>query len=261
MYPWSKNAKRRERAQIILSDNSVLKLQDKRETKLEIARTQIGWEIGRKSSAFSVPSVLAHEWELGSMTFERIFCMKPLRNVLSVSSFPEEFIKKAATALVTIHNFPVNFEKNHAFVFEEPFPSKMPKVFIHGDFSATNIFIREKDDDLVIIDWAPPTWLDINICEGRIYQDLSIFILSLFMRRPLEQDKINNPSLLAEIFLDYYRSHTKGEFSLVLLKTEFSSLLDRFLHSQRNFKQTVKIYARYRTIQKSRQFVDNLQLK
>lgn len=227
----------------------------------EAARSQVAREIGGQSGAFLVPRILACDLERGSITFERIIPMKTLRHALSTSVSQETLIKKAAIALATIHNFPVESLSQEASLLKEGTSGKAQSVFIHGDFSITNIFCGSAEDDLVIIDWAPAWWAHTNPEQQNMYQDVSIFILSLFLRRPLDQVRIMNPSLLAMAFIEHYRGQVKEKFSVEYLTTYFPGLLEGFIRYPRNFKQKLRYFSYHQSVRRARKFIETLTIR
>ena len=69
--------------EVAISDTTVHKRQNCEQTRFELVRTRLGGEIGKDTGLFDVPRIIASNLDTGSITFERISGMVPLRQALA----------------------------------------------------------------------------------------------------------------------------------------------------------------------------------
>jgi len=91
-------------AHVVFSDLAVVKYQNVERTRLELKKTELAAEIGRSTSSFWVPSVLAHDMASGSITFERMYGFSYLNVALSTLPHAERLIAQVGRALAAIHD-------------------------------------------------------------------------------------------------------------------------------------------------------------
>ncbi len=214
---------------LVFNEHTVVKYQGVERTRLELIKTQLGAEIGRTTSLFRTPAIVSHDLAAGSITFERFSGFINLKQALSASRLNARLIERVARTLAVIHN-QLSLPDDYAI----PLPDfgvevQMRPVFVHGDFSAQNIFYRAEGDELVVIDWSVTDWLtDGNGTQGPRYVDLTILLQSLFASRPFGPNPIPDPASLGRIFLEAYCQECHHEVRMDEFDRYFYALLSLF---------------------------------
>lgn len=215
---------------VVLLSDTVVKYQTAARTRIELAKTQCGAAIGRATSLFATPRIISYDTNAGSITFERLHGLCSLKQALSSSPSPRRLIERVARSLAAIHNDLVL-----AGDYAVPLPDfgvtlRARSVFVHGDFSTTNIFFAAQHDEMFVIDWSTPAWLAAGVGSvGPCYLDLGILLQSLFDSRPFGPYPIRDPAGLGRTFLDVYCAEASNEVYLEEFHRYFELLLSAFL--------------------------------
>ena len=221
-------------SRLVFHEHTVVKYQNVERTRLELMKTQLGHEIGRATSLFKTPSIVAHDAAAGSITFERMYGFGNLKQTLSSVRSPDRLIERVARSLAAIHN---QLSLPDRYVI--PLPDfgvdlQTRPVFVHGDFSTANIFYKEESDELAVIDWSPSDWLAQGLgTHGSRYVDLTILLQSVFTSRPFGLYPISDPVFLGQIFLEVYRHEIRDELRSEEFLCYFRALLALFLKNRR----------------------------
>ena len=142
---------------------------------------------------FEVPDIKFADAENYVIEFELIKDIKMLRAFFITNakfgalskekSLLYNLFNRIGKALSLIHNIGQNFDDDSKKTFPKDFfHSKFEKdlVFIHGDFTLSNILYNENSNNLYIIDWSTSPVFDFSANFGPRYWDLSFFVSSLF---------------------------------------------------------------------------------
>lgn len=230
--PVAKRLKRSSGAQLVFTDKTVVKYQSAEKMRLEIIKSKRAAAIGTDTGLFSVPRIISHDRDKGSITFERVHGLRNTREVLSEFPSSGELLVRLGKILATIHN-QLNLPADIATVLPDMgLKLNTQPVFIHGDFSIVNIFYSIDRDELVIIDWSTSHWLGNGGTVGPCYIDLGIFIQSLFTRHLFIQPVIKNLEELGILFLKSYSLETKSGFCLEEFKCYFRAILGKYLRAR-----------------------------
>jgi len=81
--PVAKRLKRSSGAQLVFTDKTVVKYQSAEKMRLEIIKSKRAAAIGTDTGLFSVPRIISHDRDKGSITFERVHGLHNTRKVLS----------------------------------------------------------------------------------------------------------------------------------------------------------------------------------
>lgn len=233
------------KVRIDLLDDRVEKRQSEGRARQEFYGTEMGRRVARQSGHFHVPQIFAAELDAGLIVFERIFGAESLRKLLPTYPNSSGLIVRAAKALAAIHNLG---EGNAESGAEE---------FSHGDYSIDNLFYDPTTDRLYIIDWALPVWQSDVKRAGR-YQDLTIFVKSLYARPVFYRNRIRHTQQLASIFFQVYSENT--DFDPSQMKVVFHNLLSQNLRYQRELVLW-RFLANYPSTLRCRRFVARLSRK
>jgi len=220
---------RRSGSLLIFEKDQVRKRQAVAHGEAEYRRTTIGFHIAQETRRFRVPKVLAFNDVSGEITFERIPEMETYLHVLRHVDRPERFVQRAAEVLGAIHSS-TNFQQNHLS------PCRAGTVFMHGDFGLENILYAPHRDELIIIDWSVAYWVNqphLEFC-GDPSLDLSVFLLSLFYRRPFSSNPIPRIHRLARVFLKTYFA-TRPNFSIAQVESQLQILSSELTQRVRQY--------------------------
>lgn len=231
-----------QKARVDLIDDRVEKRQAPNLASRELYGTEMGRQVSLQCGHFLVPAVLVSEPEAGLIVFERVADAESLRRILPRASDADELIRHAARALAAIHSL------------GKPMPDSGSKDFSHGDFSVDNLFYVRSADQLYILDWSLPVWRNASQYTDR-YHDLSIFLLSLFIRRIFYHKGIRQASHLARIFFDVYREN--AEFDSQKLEVVFRCMTNEFLPFSYKLSRW-RFVANYPSLSRCRRFVARL---
>ena len=246
---------------LVFSRDAVVKHhRDPQQMRLELEKTQLGAVAARASGRFEVPRVLAYDFDNLTIAFERLHGLSSLRQVLCGSANVDEVTMRAAQALAAVHGQDPAPNESPSWGPDLGVHMTSPTVFVHGDFSVTNILCAPDRQRPVVLDWAPPPWLPAVGLRGPGYLDLSIFVLSLFLRRPFEPLRIADPGRLALIFLEGYRSELRQRLVVEEFKAYFAALLPRFVGAPRNPRAKLRLIACYPSLRIASSFVRSLEL-
>lgn len=210
---------------VTILDDRIIKSLPEKECLLEAWKSQKGKEIGEYSDSFYTPAILEkHE---GSIVFEKMTAITSMRHMLSKEE-NRYLAKNIGKALANIHAYDMKTTAHHSNA-----PAVIPlalsdKVFMHGDFNTYNIQYDEIEKRLCIIDWAPPLWAENHkFCESH-YFDISVFIISVFSRRPFEPKTIPDPAKVIDDFLLSYKKTATNEISQLLLNENLNEVMPVF---------------------------------
>lgn len=230
------------KARTDIFDDRVEKRQSEKHTGQELYGTEMGRRVAFQCGHFHVPQVLASDLDAGLIVFERMSGAESLRRLLPTYPNPSYLITRAAKALAAIHSM------------GESNPDSGAAEFLHGDFSIDNVYYVESTDQLFIIDWALPVW-QRDARRADKYQDLTIFVMSLFARPICYPNRIQHVQQLAWKFFDVYRDNT--EFDRSRMKIVFDELLSLLLRYQRGIVLW-RFLANYPSTVRCRRFVARL---
>lgn len=231
-FPVAKSLKRSSGAQLVFTENTVVKYQSVKKTHVEMIKSKQAAAIGNDTGLFSVPRIISHDSVKGSITFERFYGLRDLRETLLEFPSSDELLIRLGKVLAIIHNQLRLPEDLATAVSDTELKLRTRPVFIHGDFSYINIFYSQDRDEFVIIDWSTTTWLGNDGTVGPCYIDLGIFIKSLFTRHLFIHSSIKNLEDLCLLFLKSYRLESKAGFCLEEFKCYFRAILGKYMKAR-----------------------------
>jgi hypothetical protein len=184
---------------ITLLPNEVIKRQSVEATRREAEKTRAAKVIADATGLFRVPTVLAVDDT--QMSLERIDGLVSVRSLLAKDG-AERLMLRVAAASVAIHErlvLDTTFEvpMTGAFAVANP-------VGLHGDFNPYNVMVCRETDELVVLDWSCPVWVQPEAMMGSASFDLALFGMNLFLQRPFDPDPVPNPERLLDVLLTEY---------------------------------------------------------
>jgi tRNA A-37 threonylcarbamoyl transferase component Bud32 len=211
----------------VVRDDCVVKQQFPGESRRERIRTERGARIGRASRRFVVPAIRSFDDSRGEIVFERLRGVESLQSLLPESPRAEHLARLAGAALAAIHS-EILVEDDEPGVGDAPTDGE--RVLLHGDFACGNLLYSESRDELAIIDWSVAHWMEERSTHlvGPAAIDLSVFLVSLFYRRPLGPSLIPDPERLGSVFLETYGRLLAGTLRLDDLRGRISGIARRY---------------------------------
>ena len=211
-----RRANRRKLASVEIRQFTVVKLQAPKQSKIERLRTVEALHLSRRTGVFRVAEIQDFDDEAGVIVFERLTAMKSLRQLFTV---PQNLglAARAGHVLATIHTAGLDGSS---------------KVKWHGDFGLRNLFYSEARDEFLVLDWNNAHWVGVpgEQTPPPLTQDLAMFLISLFIRRPGGPLPVRNIPRIAAMFLEAYAKERGGQ-DVVALRSEFVPILrDRVRH-------------------------------
>ena len=188
------------------------------------------------SGLFHVPEVIGSKEN--ELIFELLDDNTSLRNyfvnsskiwTLSASDVKEleTLFFKVGIVLGEIHSdksFFSKIEKKRIKIDEKSNPSDL--VYLHADFTMSNVLYDNKLDRISIIDWSMSSMFAYPANYGSRYWDLSFFISTLFQSSVSTYFLYNLREKLAKEFLKGYAQKT--ELDLVLISKKLSKFVPKF---------------------------------
>jgi len=190
---------------VTLNPDSVLKRPAPARLMREFAKTQAAYQLACESQAFRVPRPLAASVESGTLQFERLHDFVPLRMALAALSLREQtgILARVASVLSLVHQrLPLPREWADDRIADQA--PLAPQVRLHGDFTLDNLMLHPDGEQIAVLDWSMPAWLDCDACIGPAAIDLVGMLISLFNQRIVQRRKLHEPEQLATAFLDAY---------------------------------------------------------
>lgn len=186
-------------ARVELLDDVVVKTLPPELAVLEADRTRRGAELGHRCGLYAAPALVEVDRPRGRLVFERVPGITPLRAHLADPG-REALLDRAAAALCAIH---AGLEGGEGRVeAAEPWlDGRAPAVWLHGDYSPTNLQLQAGTGKLWILDWAAPGWLPPRLGRGAPSFDLAAFVLPLFWQRPGDPSPVPSPEAAGLCFL------------------------------------------------------------
>lgn len=221
------SARRLSGSTVVVRDDCVVKRQCPGESRLERIRAERGARIGRACGGFVVPAIRSFDDSRGEIVFERLRGVESLQNLLPESPRAEHLARLAGAALAAIHS-EILVEDDELDVADATADEE--KVLLHGDFACGNLLYSESRDELAIIDWSVAHWMEERsaLHVGPAAIDLSVFLVSLFYRRPLGPSLIPDPERLGRVFLETYGRLLAGTLRLEDLRSRISGIARRY---------------------------------
>ncbi len=200
---------------------------------LECEKGRLARAIGLQTARYHVPRVVRLDADEGVLEFERVPHLKTLRQLLVADDprLPQVFMQ-AGGALAAIHDA---LQLPDALRAELP-PEWMDpdtNAYLHGDFTADNVCIRDPDGTLVIVDWSTAPILGTLGTYGSIYFDVLWFLHFLFQSTPPGMPDARKK--LADAFLRGYAATTSRGLDAVKFddfRQRFTALREEVLRLQ-----------------------------
>lgn len=242
------------KSSVEIGETSVFKYRDAEGSRHEVIASEHGRRIGSETGLFGVPRILSHDTSSGVIEFERIANELHVRRALCEGRLPEGTMKALGACLAAIHRStpPESVCDVAPALFASGQETK--PAFLHGDFQIENILYESKGNTLFVVDWSAPAWLGGQGNRGPAWIDLGTFIISLFVRRPFEKDRIHLPGEHADQFLTGYRQGSGEETEIMNLKRCFPALLDAYTNKH-GPKERLRILVRKASLSMARRYV------
>ncbi len=148
----------------------------------EAQRTRAAYELAASSGLFRTPQVV--RYEAGTLELERIDGMTPMQRLLAQAPASSSVWARLGAVLAAIHGCSAL-----AACDADQAPERLPEAWriagapeapLHGDFDAGNLFYREDDDVIVVIDWSVSPMLDgVGVIGPRCF-DVAFFVSGAF---------------------------------------------------------------------------------
>ncbi|MCK4624721.1 MAG: hypothetical protein KAV00_05370 [Phycisphaerae bacterium] len=195
--------------------------------RVEVEKSRRAYEIGQASGLFRVPRVLQFDETTGKATFERYHGIKPTSDIIAFSKDSKDLLVTLGKALATIHKELVLPDDMRIPLPPECSLPGETDVFFHGDFTCTNVCLKDCEEKLIILDWQMAPRYGGLATYGTRYFDLVWFVIQIF-HRLLRRHVMSRPAgLSAELFLQSYFAHADGKWSVPELRAYMRCLLDR----------------------------------
>lgn len=218
-------------ASIEVAEKSVTKRQPRDQSVVERIRTQAAFDLALESGLFSVPRMLSFDDAAGTIRFERLENMRPVKEYLARTGPTDPMLSRIARALAAIHDrleSPIGSAGKPEWL-DAPTSSK--PVHFHGDFGLGNIMCNPISGEIAILDWAPAEWIDFRQTRGPAEVELSNFLISLFMTRPFGPEQIRRPTRRAHEFLATYQAERGIELQLGALRDVHLAMDERYFQA------------------------------
>ncbi len=193
-------------ARVEIRGDEVHKHQPPGAAAVELEKTLAAARIGANNRHFAVPEVLRDDVDSGLIVYRRVPGLAPVRTALAAPGW-ESLARSAALALVDIH-------RDLALAPALRRPMRLPglqhpgTVWLHGDYSPTNVQLQAHSGRLWVLDWAAPAWIGPELTTGPPSVDLAMFILPLFWQRPGDPAAVPEPERRAGLFLQTWARET-----------------------------------------------------
>lgn len=169
---------------------------------IEVAKTRLAFEIGRRCGLFQVPKVIQYDQSNGTAVFE-LLDIKPILKAVLWGVSRINLARYLGSSLAIIHrelllpdHLRVPLPKEFAFPYDE--------VFLHGDLSVSNVCVRRSSPSLVIIDWQMTPLYGGKATHGTRYFDILWFVNNL-INNPSARFVFGNPvQPIVNIFMESY---------------------------------------------------------
>lgn len=149
---------------------------------LEVTKTRLAHEIGKRTGLFIAPEVQAHDSVGGTAVFGRVDDVEPLGHLERRLDVLPDLPEKLASALAAIHSQMDLPEDLRRPLPAECLREESPDVVVHGDFTGRNVLIRVTDGAIVLIDWMTTYRLGELCTTGPAWFDLAWFIRWQYLR-------------------------------------------------------------------------------
>ncbi len=237
---------------IEFTPTQVIKRQSLDAAVRERERTEVGRRIGTASGCFSVPRIEGFDPASGTLTFERVLDAERMTELLPTLTAVEtsRISGRCGAALAAIHDAAESCPRDDAAAGQ---------VSLHGDFALGNLLFSRARDKLFVIDWSGARWLEeARTGHGPAAIDLSIFLLSLFYRRPLDTVRVIDPARVARAFLASYNDARAAEYDFLELRRSFPGILRRYAADRWRARGALRMLVRLDALCHVRRFVLNL---
>lgn len=152
---------------------------------VEAEKSRRAAQIGLESGLFRVPEVVNFDQDAGILEFEYV------RNLITFSDMVtralpahEELAERAGRALARIHQQLCLDDLMRIPLPQEWTGDHEGDVFLHGDFTANNVCVDEKNMELVIVDWSAAPFVGRMATIGPGLFDVICFARHLIMGAP-----------------------------------------------------------------------------
>lgn len=196
--------------QIVITPERVVKKQPPAAARDELAKTRQGILVSeRMGGLFRVPRVLAANLATGTIEFERLYDVAPLREHLTSHDEAPRLLAVAAKTLAAIH---AHMTLPAGLQVALPMPwgalTRQTGVCVHGDYTVTNLMVDCRTGELIVTDWATSDYRCYG--QGTIgprHFDIVWFLLSLLSSRHSTENTAET-LLQAQGFVECYFRET-----------------------------------------------------
>ncbi len=225
--------------QVILASESVIKKLPEASFQLELDRTMAIAEVGNSTRLFTVPEILDFDEENRVIEFRRLTGIKPIGEILHNENRDAFLFERIGQSLAAIHNeLRTSIGGNIPLPETWDLPSNTPVVYLHGDFTAFNVFYREESDELVILDCATSDRCGAQATIGSWCFDTAWFARSLLYGHLLKQSRAVTAAIDAIAFVEAYCRHRFNPPDTSEFTPYLTMLLSKFSERQEQGKTT-----------------------
>jgi tRNA A-37 threonylcarbamoyl transferase component Bud32 len=241
-----------------LRDHTVVKHDSSANAAIEFLKTLQARAIADRTGLFRVPAIIAHDTAAGWIEFERISDATSLQRTLATIDKRKAAVimRRVARALAAIHRSQTDPYIARSPANDNTLADHPAWNFVHGDFCVTNVLYSTAHDELVLIDWSSAPWLEKTYVYGPPHIDLAVMVISLFLRRPFEADRIPAPAVMMREFLRSYCNDAESKFDPNELRQCVSWLLSRIFSGSRSTENRVRLIACYPSAWSAQRAVD-----
>lgn len=244
--------------QLRFFDRHILKSQSPQSASLELTKTLGGLEVAKQSSLFSVPGVLESDLAQGSISFQRIYGVVTLQELLFEKSNVDAILFRAGRTLATIHEGLKIPKEQRISAPDFGLTLEVPEIAIHGDFAVLNLLYHGERDELWVVDWATPLWLGEQSTLGPCYLDLGVMIGSMFQHRVFAPGYRTSAESLTRCFLAGYQEESGVALDLREFSRYFDALMTVFLRQRRSQQGWLRFLAYQPSIRRGQRFLRKL---
>jgi len=196
--------------------------------RVEAEKSRRAARIGAASGLFRVPALLAVDEERGVIEFERVRGLSTLLSVI-IDDHPDSLnlAGRAGRALAVVHRdlrLPTDMRRT----LPSPWMDRGDdEVFLHGDYTSSNVCIDRQTGELVIVDWSAAPAVGRRPTLGPPYFDVAFFVRHLMMNVPWRRTLSWPGAQVCDQFVGEYIGESGAAFDLDAWK-EYSELLRAF---------------------------------
>lgn len=192
-----------QNSNIFIGKDTVTKIASPDRMRIEVEKNLRAFVIANKCGLFKVPQLIDYDENNGVARFKRIHQITPIYELVNGPGDVVTLVEKIGRCLAVIHRelvLPEEMIIPLASEFDQP----GEKVFLHGDYNGSNIFLSGDMTSIVILDWQMSSRHGGEATYGNRYFDV-IWFLNYFLWSPMLHRLFREPVLgITKPFLKAY---------------------------------------------------------